>query len=106
MPGLALVHLEGAATGLPPFFGKPLLPVLPDFLKSTDLLTIRTWCSFLISTSADLSMANNSARLFFHAMNIVLQHEFLLARGQRLQHPINCQFIWNLTFQSLQALNV
>src|SRR4051812_9955649 len=41
-----------------------------------------------------------------HPLHVVVQHEAFVGRGQRLQHPINIKFIWNLTFQSIQALNV
>src|SRR3954468_11038524 len=41
-----------------------------------------------------------------HPLHVVVQHKAFVARGQRLQHPINSKFIRNLTFQSIQALNV
>src|SRR4051812_4456608 len=41
-----------------------------------------------------------------HPLHVVVQHKAFVARGKRLQHPINCMFIWNLTFQSIQELNV
>src|SRR3954467_8823328 len=41
-----------------------------------------------------------------HPLHVVVKHKAFVARGKRLQHPINRKFIWNLTFQSMQALNV
>src|ERR1041385_4288621 len=41
-----------------------------------------------------------------HPLHVLVQHKAFVARGQRLQRPINSKFIWNLTFQSIQALNV
>jgi hypothetical protein len=64
--GLCLGLLGRAATHLPPFWGLPFGPFLfpLDFLKSVDLLTINTVCSFFISTLAVLSIANNSDKDF------------------------------------------
>jgi hypothetical protein len=45
-------------------------------------------------------------RGFGHPLHVVVQHKAFVARGKRLQHPINSKFIWNLAFQSIQALNV
>src|SRR3954463_5669129 len=41
-----------------------------------------------------------------HPLHVVVQHKAFVARGQRLQYPINCKFIRNLAFQSIQMLNV
>jgi hypothetical protein len=60
--GLRLGHLGRGGNTLATLLGLPFGPffLLPDILKSVVLLTINTICSFLISISAVLSIANNS----------------------------------------------
>lgn len=56
----------------------------------------------------DLSMLEHGEELIkslAHALHVVVQHKALVARGQRLQHPINSQSCWNLEIQCLKALN-
>src|SRR4051812_13608571 len=61
-PGFGLGALGGMTTDLPSFLGLPFFPLsrLLDLLNSVVLLTMNTACSFLISTPALFSMANNS----------------------------------------------
>src|SRR3954468_6886956 len=59
----ALVFFVGAVTFLPPFLKCPFCLDLP-FLNLVVLLTINTWCSFLISTSADFNMEKSSSNYF------------------------------------------
>src|SRR3954467_14445399 len=58
--GPALVFFAGTVTFLPPFLKFPFFLDLPCFLNLVVLLTNNTWCSFLISTSANFNMEKSS----------------------------------------------
>src|SRR3954468_8565218 len=59
--------LRRRAAFLPPFLKLPFLG-LPCFLKLVVLLTINTWCSFLISTSAVLRERSSGSIFFMHCI--------------------------------------
>ena len=76
------------------------------FLKLLVLLTINTWCYFLISTFVDFSIAKSSGIIFRHPLHTIVHHEVPITWWWWLENSVNHYLIWKINSHLIQAIAV